>query len=241
MEFKALHDWNVSTSEAQAIQRHLAARVSRRNETSANPRFIAGVDISAENQKGIARAAVVMLSYPELELVEVRSVERRVDFPYVPGLLSFRESPLIVEALEELATTPDLMLVDGQGLAHPRRFGIACHLGLLLDIPTLGCAKSILVGRHEPVGEDVGSYAELLDRGEVVGVALRTKAGASPVYVSIGHKVDLPSSIHWVMSCCRGYRIPEPTRLAHLAAGGKLSEKAPQAQRGQESRQVRLL
>jgi len=170
----------------------------------------------------VARGAVVVLSYPELELVETRVVEGKVDFPYVPGLLSFREAPLTLAAFERLDIAPDLVLFDGQGIAHPRRLGLASHLGLFLDIPTIGCAKSRLCGHYDTLGLEPGGYAELVDGEEIIGAALRTKAGTKPVYVSIGHKVNLKSAINWVMRCCRGYRLPEPTRLAHLAAGGRL-------------------
>lgn len=221
MEVKNLHRWQVSIAEALAIQLALAAKVSRVNET-ARVRFIAGVDISAPRAQGIATGAVVVLSYPELKLVEAETVTDKVNFPYVPGLLSFRESPLVLAACAKLTVTPDLILVDGQGIAHPRRMGIASHLGLLLDTPTIGCAKSRLCGTHQEPGAELGSYAELVDNGEVIGAVLRTKAGMSLVYVSIGHKVDLAAARHWVLACCRGDRLPEPTRLAHLAAGGKL-------------------
>jgi len=216
-----LHDWRVSVPQAFAIQRELAAKVSRTSEVTA-PRFIAGVDISAERARKMATGAVVVLSYPELRPVEMQIVNEEISFPYIPGLLSFRESPLVLAACEKLTITPDLILVDGQGLAHPRRMGLASHLGLLLDTPTIGCAKSRLCGSHQELGAQPGSYAELVDDGEVIGAALRTKFGTSPLYVSIGHKVDLPTAIHWVLECCRGYRIPEPLRYAHLAAGGNL-------------------
>jgi len=203
------------------MQRRLAAQVSRSGEVTA-PQFIAGVDIAVGRAQGMATGAVVVLKYPELRLVETRVVNGKLDFPYIPGLLSFRESPLTLAACERLAITPDLILVDGQGIAHPRRMGLASHLGLFLDTPTVGCAKSLLCGRHEVPGDKPGSYAEVVDEGEIIGVALRTKLGAKPVYVSIGHKVDLETAIYWVLECCRGYRIPEPSRLAHLAAGGNL-------------------
>jgi deoxyribonuclease V len=157
--------------------------------------------------------------------VETRLAQGRLDFPYVPGLLSFREAPLTLAACQLVTIIPDLILVDGQGIAHPRRMGLASHLGLFLNIPTIGCAKSLLCGRHEMPGEDPGSYAEILDGGETIGVALRTKLGVKPIYVSIGHKIDLQTAIHWVLKCCRGSRLPEPTRLAHLAAGGSLNLK----------------
>mgnify|MGYP001099489395 CR=1 FL=1 len=221
MKVNKLHGWQVSTKQAREIQLSLAGKVATRNELS-NPRLIAGVDISPINSEGIARGATVVLSYPELNVVEIKTSEGKLSLPYIPGLLSFRECPLILAACQKLGNTPDLILVDGQGIAHPRRFGLASHLGLFLDIPTIGCAKSILCGRHKPLGVEVGSYAELIDDEEIIGAALRTKLRIKPIYVSIGHKIDLASALHWVMNCCRGYRLPEPTRLAHLAAGGKL-------------------
>ena len=221
MRVESLHGWDVSIAQALDIQRRLAAEVSPQNEVT-TPRFIAGVDISVGKGQGIATAAVVVLRYPELTLVETEIAQGGLDFPYVPGLLSFRESPLTIAACERLTVTPDLILVDGQGIAHPRRLGLASHLGLFLNIPTIGCAKSRLCGQHEKAGEQLGNYAEVVDRGETIGVALRTKHRVKPIYVSIGHKVDLQSAIYWVLECCRGYRLPEPTRLAHLAAGGNL-------------------
>lgn len=217
----SLHGWQVSPSQALELQLRLASQVSRSNEV-VTPRFIGGVDISVDRARGMGRGAVVVLSYPELEIAEVQTVEDSIAFPYVPGLLSFREAPLTLAACEKLDVTPDLLLVDGQGIAHPRRLGLASHLGLFLDIPTIGCAKSRLCGRHGTLGDEPGSYAELLDGGEVIGAALCTKAGTKPIYVSIGHKVDLEAAIYWAKQCCRGYRLPEPTRLAHLAAGGNL-------------------
>lgn len=216
-----MHDWKLDVPGAMELQRRLAGQVSR-SGGDITPRFVAGVDVSVERERGTASGAVVILEYPDFEVAEVKVIEGRVDFPYIPGLLSFRESPLILEACEQLSITPDLVLVDGQGLAHPRRFGLACHLGLFLDRPTIGCAKSRLCGRHDVPGVEPGDYADVVDEGEVVGVALRTRPGTNPVYVSIGHRIDLQSAIHWVMACCRGYRLPEPTRLAHLAAGGQL-------------------
>jgi len=220
MKVKNLHTWQVSPNQAIDIQQRLAAQVSRKNEVT-NPHFIAGVDISVNKTGGLATASVVVLNYPELRLVETQIVNGQLEFPYIPGLLSFRESPLALLACQRLTITPDFMLVDGQGVAHPRRMGFASHLGLLLDTPTIGCAKSLLCGQHEVPGDEPGSYAEIVDRGETIGAALRTKPGVKPVYVSIGHRVDLQTAIYWVLECCRGYRLPEPTRLAHLAAGGR--------------------
>ncbi|MFC2006234.1 deoxyribonuclease V [Chloroflexota bacterium] len=224
MEVKKLHSWQLSVAQALDLQRRLATQVSG-NSRVLTPHFIAGADISVGKAQGIATAAVVVLSYPELRVVETKVAQGRLDFPYIPGLLSFRESPLTLAACEELSIIPDLILVDGQGVAHPRRFGLASHLGLFLDIPAIGCAKSLLCGGHEVPGVERGSYAEVIDGGETIGSALRTRAGVKQVYVSIGHKIDLPTAIHWVLECCRGYRLPEPTRLAHLAAIGSLGRE----------------
>ncbi len=218
------HSWKVTVEQAREIQRRLAAEVSSRNRIQ-TPHLIAGADISSSNQSRVGRGAVVVLNFPELVVEETVVVEGELYFPYIPGMLSFREAPLVLTACQKLSAVPDFILVDGQGLAHPRRLGLASHLGLLLDIPAIGCAKSILCGRHGPLGVEVGCYSDLVDGGEVIGAAVRTRERAKPVYVSIGHAVDLPNAIHWVMQCCRGYRVPEPTRLAHLAAGGSLKLK----------------
>lgn len=220
----ALHGWEVSVARAREIQLGMAKRVVTENEVI-TPRLVAGIDISAPDAQGVASGAVVVLRYPELSIAEVEIAQGKLTLPYIPGLLSFRESPLILAACEKLRNVPDLILIDGQGIAHPRRVGLASHVGLFLDLPTIGCAKSILCGRHQPVGEEAGSYAELLDNGELIGAALRTKSGVKPIYVSVGHKIDLASALQWVIKCCRGYRLPEPTRLAHLAAGGMLTSE----------------
>jgi deoxyribonuclease V len=220
MRVKSLHRWQVSPAEAREIQLRLAAQVSRSNEV-ATVGFIAGLDISIDKAAGTATGAAVVLNYPELRLVATEVVSGKLDFPYIPGLLSFREAPLTLAACERLSITPNLILVDGQGIAHPRRFGLASHLGLFLDTPTIGCAKSLLCGCHKEPGDEPGSYAEVVDNDEIIGVALRTKLGAKPIYVSIGHRVDLEAAIYWARECCRGYRLPEPCRLAHLAAGGE--------------------
>jgi deoxyribonuclease V len=155
----------------------------------------------------------------------VQVVEDYPPFPYVPGLLSFREAPLILAACERLRATPDLIMVDGQGIAHPRRFGLAAHLGLLLDTPAIGCAKSRLCGVSDMPGASPPSSCDLVDYGEVIGAVVRTKTNSQPLYISIGHKIDLTTAITRVLACCRGYRLPEPTRLAHLAAGGNLGQR----------------
>ncbi len=219
---KQLHGWHVASSEARQIQDRLRGEVIREAD-AAEPRLVAGVDISVK-PGGFARAAVAVLSFPGLMLVEAKVAEGRPEFPYVPGLLSFREAPLVLAACEQLEVVPDLMLVDGQGIAHPRRFGLASHLGLLLDIPSIGCAKSRLCGEYGIPSRDAGSSAELKDNGDIIGVVLRSKTAARPLFVSIGYRIDLAMAVRRVLACCRGYRLPEPTRLAHLVAGGSLPE-----------------
>ncbi len=215
------HSWQVTIAQAIAIQSELAAEVSCTG-TITKPRFVAGVDVSVSRWAKTGTAAVVVLSYPRFELVEVQVVTGSLDFPYVPGLLTFREAPLTLAACEKLNVTPDLVIVDGQGVAHPRRIGLASHLGLCLDVPTIGCAKSRLCGEYAEPAVEEGSSTELKDNGEVVGAVVRTRTSVKPVFVSVGHRISLSSAIDWVMACCRGYRIPEPTRLAHQAAGGFL-------------------
>jgi deoxyribonuclease V len=222
MIIQQLHEWQVRPSEAISIQRELASKICVK-ETPDNIHLIAGVDVAIQ-RKAEGTASVVVLNYPELQIVDHSSVRGVVDFPYVPGLLSFREIPLLIKAFECLKINPDLVLVDGQGFAHPRRFGLASHLGLLLDIPTIGCAKSRLCGTHQEPGTEAGCTANLVDTVEVIGSVVRTKSGTRPIYVSIGHKVSLEQAIEWTLKCCRGFRLPEPTRLAHQAAGGFLQQ-----------------
>jgi deoxyribonuclease V len=166
----------------------------------------------------MSRAVVVVLKFPELELVESAEAILPIQFPYVPGLLSFRETPVAIKALEKLNAAPDLILCDGQGLAHPRRFGIACHIGIIADVPTIGVAKSILVGKFENLGEERGSTAPLIHRNEQIGVALRTKDKVQPVYVSVGHLISLETAVNYVLQCTPKYRLPETTRLADKMA-----------------------
>jgi len=177
-------------------------------------RIIAGADVAFDKPRGRGVAVVVALAWPGLEEVRRVCVEAPVTFPYVPGLLSFRETPLLMVAFEQLDVAPDLLMVDGHGYAHPRRFGYASHLGLLLDLPTIGVAKSILIGAHQGVGEEAGGRADLVDSGEVIGAAVRTRERVRPVYVSVGHRIDLDAAVAWVLRCARGRRVPEPTRVA---------------------------
>ncbi len=221
MEILSLHEWPATTARAREIQLELAPRVVQEG-TVISSRFIAGMDISVNRWAKTGTAAAVVLSYPNLKIVEVATVTGRLDFPYVPGLLTFREAPLVLAACAKLKVTPDLFIADGQGFAHPRRIGLASHLGLCLDVPTIGCAKSRLCGEYDVPAFEKGSFSELKDGGEVIGAALRTRSGVKPVFVSVGHKISLPEAVRWTLACCRGYRVPEPTRLAHQAAGGYL-------------------
>jgi deoxyribonuclease V len=233
MEIARRHNWQVTTAEAKQIQLELASKVVRTGSVK-NPRLIAGVDISVNRFSKTGRGAAVVLNYPALEIVEVKVVTDNVTFPYVPGLLSFREMPLLLAAFEEIINVPDLVLVDGQGITHPRRIGLASHLGLCLGIPTIGCAKSRLCGECGELDVKQGSHADITDNGEVIGAVVRTRSGVKPVYVSTGHMINLEGAIRWVEACCRGYRLPEPTRLAHQAAGGflKVKVRAGQFSRG---------
>ena len=225
VRLQQLHDWNLTIPEARDLQKLLAFDVSRLGSV-VEPRFIAGVDVSSPvRSRGMGTAAVVVLEYPCMELVETRLIRGQIDFPYVPGLLSFREAPLILKAFKQLTHVPDLIFVDGQGIAHPRRLGIAAHLGLFFDIPTIGCAKSRLCGAYREPAPEPGNFEELVDNNETIGVVLRTKLNTKPVYISIGNKIAIEEAIYWVMRCCRGYRLPEPIRFAHQAAGGNLKTK----------------
>jgi deoxyribonuclease V len=169
----------------------------------------------------MARAAAVLLSFPDLTPLGDSLVEEPVRYPYIPGLLSFREAPAVIAALEGLSEPPDLIMVDGQGRAHPRRFGIACHLGLLLDRPALGCAKSRLIGDYDEPPPEPGAWTPLTHHGEVIGAVVRTRAGVKPLFVSVGHRVSLETAVALVLACARGLRLPEPTRLADQLASGR--------------------
>ena len=219
MKTEHLHPWNLTPKEAIAVQKRLRDQVTIAPLGTAVHR-VAGVDVSVKDGKAIS--AVVILSYPELELEEIRIDERAIRFPYVPGLLSFRECPGVLAAFRKLRRRPDLMLVDGQGIAHPRRVGIAAHLGLLLDLATIGCAKSRLCGAHIEPGSERGCRVPLMDNSETIGAVVRTRTKVKPIYISVGNRITLDEAVEHVLSCGGGYRLPEPTRLAHHAAGGKL-------------------
>lgn len=211
------HPWVNNVAEAKAIQEQLRDRVIV-SDVLTEVKYVAGVDIGFEDNYAISKAAVAVLSYPELELVEKAIARIPTVFPYVPGYLSFREIPAILETFPKLTTIPDLILCDGQGFAHPRRLGLACHLGILLDIPTIGVAKSLFIGKHEEVPAEKGSWKPLVDKDETIGVVLRSRTNVKPIYVSIGHKISLPTAIDYVMGCLTKYRLPETTRWADKLA-----------------------
>jgi deoxyribonuclease V len=208
-----LHDWNLEPEAAIALQWELAQRVVREDQLG-EVHCVAGVDMALNEESGMARAAVVLLSYPDLEMLERHVYEEPVRMPYIPGLLSFREAPCVLGAFARLRQQPDLVMVDGQGIAHPRRLGIASHLGLWLDLPTIGCGKSILVGHHTHLSEEQGSWVPLVDKGETIGAVVRTRAHVKPMIISLGHRISLATSLRYVLACCKGYRLPEPTRQA---------------------------
>ena len=224
MKLSATYPWPGSLEGAKALQFELAGHVSHLNAVPQEPRYVAGVDISPPDEDGWVLGAVIVLRWPEMDIAEVRIGRAQPPIPYIPGYLAFREVPAAVDALERLEVAPDVILVDGQGLAHPRRFGLACHLGLVTEVPTIGCAKSILLGRYDSLEAKRGASSPLIDKGEVVGAAVRTRDNVSPVYVSVGHRVDLETAVRTVLGCSRKYRLPEPTRLAHMAAAGRYPE-----------------
>jgi deoxyribonuclease V len=234
MRKQRLHEWNLKQDEAKALQRELAKQVIREDALD-EVRYIAGVDMAINEISGMARAAVVLLSYPKLEVVEQHVYEEPLRMPYIPGLLSFRELPCILGAFYRLKQQPELVMVDGQGIAHPRRLGIASHLGLWLNVPSIGCAKSILVGHHAPLSEDAGSWVPLKDQEEVIGAVLRTRARVKPMIISLGHRISLETSLRFVLDCCKGYRLPEPTRLADKLSKDNAWSENKQAEIEQET------
>jgi deoxyribonuclease V len=215
-----LHPWDLSPQEAIALQYRLVGRVVLR-PLPKGIHLVAGADVGYGRHGDRAAAAVAVHSLPRLDLVELVQVEERVSFPYIPGLLSFREIPPLLSAFRKLRHQPEVVLCDGQGLAHPRRLGLASHLGLWLGLPAIGCAKTRLVGAHGEPGPSRGQYRSLTHRGERVGMALRTRTGVKPIYVSPGHLVDIDGCRRLVLRCCRGFRIPEPIRTAHQAVHGR--------------------
>lgn len=218
MNITQRHEWVTTIEEATLIQQQLQPEVITQDKLG-EIRYVAGVDVGFEEEGTISRAAVAVLSFPDLQLQEKAIAKRPTSFPYLPGFLSFREIPVVIEALEQINITPDLILCDGQGLAHPLRFGLACHLGVLLNLPTIGVAKSLFIGEYEELPQKKGSWQPLIDQGETIGAVLRSRTDVKPLYVSIGHRISLPTAIAYVLQCTTQYRLPETTRFAdHLAS-----------------------
>lgn len=227
MKRKLKYAWDLTPREARELQERLRASVDL-HPPRRRPQRVAGVDVSVTKgpwRDATSRAAVVVFDYQTLEPLDLATAEMPAPFPYVPGLLSFREIPVLLAAFEKLSRAVDLVLVDGQGIAHPRRIGLASHLGLELDVPTIGCAKTRFIGEHDEPADAAGSYADLVDRNvappEVIGAVVRTRDAVKPLYISPGHLMDLPTAIDHVLWCSAGYRLPEPTRRAHQCAAGK--------------------
>lgn len=214
-KYEQLHDWAMTPREAVELQKSLRERV-RLQSLKKQIKTIAGADISFNKFSTVVYAGLVVMRLPSLEVIEEVGVVSETTFPYVPGLLSFRESPSVLEAWAKLKTEPDAVMFDGQGIAHPRRVGIASHVGLIINRPTLGCAKSVLVGKYEEPPQERGHWTEMIDKGEVIGAAVRTKTNVQPIFVSPGHLIDLEGAIKLTLDCDGGYRQPEPTRRAHL-------------------------
>lgn len=229
---KALHDWKLTAEEAVQVQKELRERLDLTWDGTQSVTTIGGVDVGIADES--ARCAIVVLRFPELTSLQGVTADVPLVFPYIPGLLAFREGPAVLAASSKLTIKPDLLMFDGQGIAHPRGIGIASQMGLWLERPSIGVAKSRLYGRHEPVGPQLGDCAALLDnRGNTIGVVLRTRARTNPLYVSPGHLIDVQHAVDFVLAACTGYRLPEPTRWAHKVASG---EKLP----GTEDDQPRL-
>jgi len=217
LKIQNLHNWDITPKEAIALQQKLSNNVLQ-CKFDKKIHTAAGLDCAFTKDKKNVIACIVVQSAADFEIIESAYSIIPAKFPYIPGLLSFREAPACLAAAEKLKTTPDIIIVDGQGIAHPRRFGIACHIGLFLDIPAIGCAKSRLIGEFDAPAGEKGASSPLTDKGEIIGSVLRTKNNVKPVYVSVGHKCRLEDAVRIVLECCGKYRIPEPSRIAHQTA-----------------------
>jgi len=218
MHITHLHDWNLSPAEAIALQKQMTSEIIYDRPLDLDKvKLVAGVDVSVK--ENTSQAAVVVSTFPDLQPIETVLAHAPTPFPYIPGLLSFREGPVLEVAFEQLQNVPDVFIFDGMGRAHPRRIGIASQMGLWLQKPTIGCGKTLFVGKYIEPADERGAYTELIDKKEVIGATLRTRAGTKPVYISVGHLMDLATSIELVMRCSPKYRLPEPIRQAHNAAG----------------------
>lgn len=224
------HPWNLNPSEAIALQRELYTHLILTDQLGV-VRRVAGVDVGFEANGAITRAAVAVLRYPELDVIETAIARRPTEFPYIPGLLSFREIPAVLDALEQVRELPDVLLCDGQGIAHPRRFGIASHLGLLADIPSIGVAKTRLYGMHDAPPDARGAWTPLRAKDEIIGAVVRTRIGVKPLYISPGHRISVETAVAYAMRCCTRYRLPETTRHAH-----RLASEPPHGTLGQRQK-----
>lgn len=220
MKLNKPDSWPLTAEEAIEMQLQLKGKVIAKDDLPP-VKYVAGVDVGFKENYSITRAAVAVLSFPDLQLCEHAIAERPTTFPYIPGFLSFREVPALLDALEKLNLIPDLLLCDGQGLAHPRRFGIACHLGVLTNLPSIGVAKSLLIGKHEELPEERGHWQPLIHKGETIGAVVRSRTRVKPLYISIGHRIALPTAIDYVMRCTPKYRLPETTRLSDKLASNR--------------------
>lgn len=214
MKFDNLHSWDVTPAEAKRLQDKLRKKLIIDGDPG-KIRLVGGIDVGYSRTTNKATAGVVVLTVPDMTLIETAAANRHVTFPYVPGLLAFREIPAVLSAIELLENEPDVFIVDGHGLAHPRRFGFASHLGLLLDRPTIGCAKSRLIGEYEEPGPNFGDRTVLTEGDERIGSVIRTKSSANPIFISPGHKIGFEPAERIILECSRGHKLPEPTRLAH--------------------------
>ena len=219
LKLKHPHAWDVTPQQAKDIQLELRNYIDLQDRLG-TINYVAGIDVGFEKNNTVTRAAIAVLRFPELELCDQSIARLPTTFPYIPGYLSFREVPAVLKAFAGLRQAPDLLLCDGQGIAHPRRLGIAAHLGVITDLPSIGVAKSRLIGTHDEVGEEKGSWVPLMDKGECIGAVLRTRTGVKPLYISAGHRICLETSIDYVMRCLTRYRLPETTRWAHRLASG---------------------
>lgn len=220
MKIYHLHSWNISYGKAKEIQHRLRERITLSNkDIPSTIQTIAGADISYEKSTNTFFAAVVVLDFATMEIIEQVTSIGTTDFPYIPGLLTFREGPILLEAFRKLIAPPDIIIFDGQGIAHPRGIGLASHMGLFLDTPSIGCGKTRLVGSYDEPGNEAGDHSPLVFKDQITGAALRTKKNVKPVFISPGHKIGFEKARAVALASCRGYRLPEPTRKAHIAAG----------------------
>ncbi|MFO7603632.1 MAG: deoxyribonuclease V [Gammaproteobacteria bacterium] len=219
--FIAPHAWTLSVTEARAIQERLRSQIILQDQFD-EPRWVAGIDVGFEANNTVTRAAVAVLSFPALQLVEAQISRLPTAFPYIPGYLSFREAPAVLAAMNQLQHIPDLLLCDGQGIAHPRRFGIACHLGLITGIAAIGVAKSRLCGQHGEIPRRKGQWTPLREGDDTIGAVLRSREGVKPLYVSPGHKICCSTAVKYTMACITRVRLPETTRWAHKLASGAM-------------------